>query len=151
VCVEGVEVVCGSDLPDSESGDDSTEAETTGNAEKVGADQVAQASDDLKSARESSSEFAYDLIAMPVLRRGEVELTRELMQQGHERLALGGFLAVSVDNPKDQWLHEQMQALFDKVTCHRTSQGSAYWGKKTKALKKLKDFSCQFAFRDEDS
>ena len=108
VCAEGVEVQCGSDLPEGE----------------------------------------LDLVAMPVLRRGEAELTRELMQQAHQRLVEGGLLAVSVDNPKDQWLHGQMQALFDKVTCHRTKQGSAYWAKKTKPLKKLKDFSCQFDFRD---
>lgn len=120
-CVEAVEVLCGSDLPEV----DCTDA--------------------------AAGQSGYDLIAMPVLRRGEVELTRELMQQAHERLAVGGYLAVSVDNPKDQWLHEQMQALLDKVTCHRTPQGCAYWGKKTKPLKKLKDFSCQFAFRDVDS
>jgi 16S rRNA G1207 methylase RsmC len=108
VCVEGVEVQCGSDLPDGE----------------------------------------LDLVAMPVLRRGEAELTRELMQQSHQRLVEGGYLAVSVDNPSDQWLHGQMQALFDKVTCHRTKQGSVYWAKKTKPLKKLKDFYCQFDFRD---
>jgi 16S rRNA G1207 methylase RsmC len=91
-----------------------------------------------------------DLVAMPVLRRGEVELTRELLQQGHERLVPGGYLATSVDNPKDRWLHEQMQVLFDKVTCVRDERGAAYWGRKTKPLKKHKDFRCQFAFRDEE-
>lgn len=92
-----------------------------------------------------------DLVAMPVLRRGEAELTRDLLQQGHERLAMGGYLACSVDNPQDQWLHQQMQALFDKVTCHREDRGCCYWGKKTKPLKKIKDFTCQFAFRDDEN
>lgn len=135
VCVEGVDVLCGSDLP-------------------CGDHDVADAAETLGASTlevETPSEFQYDLVAMPVLRRGEVEMTRDLMQQAHQRLAPGGYLAVSVDNPKDQWLHEQMQGLFDKVTCHRTPQGCAYWGKKTKPLKKLKDFSCQFTFRDEDS
>ena len=135
VCAEGVHVLCGSDLPDSEH--------------DIG--EVAEALDVATPKSETPDGFHFDLIAMPVLRRGEVEMTRELMQQAHQRLAIGGYLAVSVDNPKDQWLHEQMQALFDKVTSHRTPQGCAYWGKKTKPLKKLKDFSCQFAFRDEDS
>lgn len=107
-CIDGVEVQCGSELPDAE----------------------------------------VDLVAMPVLRRGEAEMTRELMQQAHQRLVEGGYLAVSVDNPQDQWLHGQMQALFDKVTCHRTKIGSTYWAKKTKPLKKLKNYSCQFDFRD---
>ena len=135
MCVEGVDVLCGSDLPD---------------GHQPGAD-VAQTSRDAAAGTEGQAEFRYDLVAMPTLRRGEVELTRDLMQQAHERLASGGYLAVSIDNPKDQWLHEQMQALFDKVTCHRTPQGSAYWGKKTSPLKKVKDFSCQFTFREEDS
>lgn len=95
-------------------------------------------------------ECELDLVAMPVMMRGEAELTRELLQQAHERLAIGGYLATSVDNPKDQWLHEQMQGMFSKVTCQRNDSGSVYWAKKTKPLKKLKDFSCQFAFRDDD-
>ncbi len=95
-------------------------------------------------------ESELDLVAMPVLIRGEAELTRELLQQAHERLAIGGYLATSVDNPKDQWLHEQLQSLFDKVTCQRSDAGSVYWAKKTKPLKKLKDFSCQFVFREEE-
>ena len=90
-----------------------------------------------------------DLLAMPILIRGEAELTRELLQQAHQRLIEGGYLAVSVDNPRDQWLHDQMRELFDKVTCQRGSRGCVYWGKKTAPLKKLRDFSCQFVFRDE--
>ncbi len=91
-----------------------------------------------------------DFVAMPVLKRSEAELTRELLQQAHERLVMGGTLAVSVDNPKDQWVHAQMRELFDKVTCLRESRGCVYWGRKTQPLKKLRDFSCQFVFRDDD-
>lgn len=105
-----MEIICGSDLPDSKP----------------------------------------DLVAMPVLKRGEAEFTRELMQQAHQRLNHGGHLLVSVDHPKDSWLHEQMQALFDKVSCIRNQAGCIYWGKKTKAIKKLKDFHCRFAFRDDN-
>ncbi len=91
-----------------------------------------------------------DLVAMPVLKRGEAELTRDLLQQSHERLVEGGYLAASVDNPKDKWLHDQMRELLDKVTCQRGPGGCVYWGKKTSPLKKLRDFSCQFVFREED-
>lgn len=149
VCVEGVDVLCGSDLP---AGDPIAADVAKAAGETTSGDATsAKVTSVEATGAETEGEFGYDLVAMPTLRRGEVELTRDLMQQAHQRLACGGYLAVSVDNPKDQWLHEQMQALFDKVTCHRTPQGSAYWGKKTKPLKKLKDFSCQFSFRDEDS
>lgn len=94
-------------------------------------------------------EESYDLITMPVLRRGEAEYTRDLLQQAHQRLVPGGQLAVAVDNPKDQWLHEQLQPMFDKVTNLRQTKGCVYWAKKTSELRKQKDFSCQFAFRDE--
>ncbi len=92
----------------------------------------------------------YDFIAMPILKRSEAEWTRDLLQQAHQRLPLGGVLAVAVDHPKDHWLHDQMQAMFDKVTSYRDKQGCVYWGKKSAPLRKIKDFGCQFAFRDHD-
>ncbi len=95
-------------------------------------------------------ESPYDLIAMPILVGGEAELTRDLMQQAHQRLIDGGTLVVSVDNPRDQWLRLQMQELFEKVTCTDAPGGRAYWGRKTKPLKKVRNFGCDFSFRDED-
>lgn len=95
-------------------------------------------------------EGEFDLVGMPILKKSEAELTRELMQQAHLRLVTGGVLAVSVDNPRDQWVHQQMQALFDKVSCDRTKSGCFYFGRKSGPLTKEKDFSCQFAFRDEE-
>lgn len=91
-----------------------------------------------------------DLAAISVLRRSESELTRDILQQAHLRLRDGGHLIASVDNPRDRWLHEQMQGMFDKVTSHRLDQGCVYVAKKTRPLKKAKDFRCQFPFRDED-
>jgi 16S rRNA G1207 methylase RsmC len=93
---------------------------------------------------------AYNAVYMPVLKRGEAELTRELMQQAHQRLKSGGYLAMSVDNPTDTWLHDQMRTILDKVTVQQHPQGRAYWGRKTGPLKRERDFSCQFQFRDED-
>jgi 16S rRNA (guanine1207-N2)-methyltransferase len=90
-----------------------------------------------------------DIAVMPVLIKGEAEFTRDVMQQAHARLVEGGILVTAVNNPKDQWLHEQMQALFDKVSCQRVAEGCVYWGRKTGELKKFKDFNCQFAFKDD--
>ncbi len=92
----------------------------------------------------------YDLVAMPLLKKSEAELSRDLMQQAYERLVGGGILLVSVDNPRDSWLHNQMQALFDKVSCERTKKGCVYWGRQKGPLKKKKSFGCEFAFRDEE-
>lgn len=92
----------------------------------------------------------YDAVFMPVLKRGEAEFTRELMQQAHQRLKTGGYLAMSVDNPTDTWLHDQMSTILDKVTVQQHAQGRAYWGRKTRPLNRERDFSCQFQFRDED-
>lgn len=94
-------------------------------------------------------EAEYDAVLMPVLKRGEAELTRELMQQAHQRLKIGGYLIVAVDNPKDTWLHEQMQAIFSKVTCQPHREGRAYWARKHEPLKRLRNFHAQFQFRDE--
>ncbi len=94
-------------------------------------------------------EEQYEVVVMPVLKKGEAEFTRDILQQAHGRLADQGWLFTSVNNPKDQWLHEQMQTLFDKVTCVRVAEGCAYWGRKTSELKKVKDFDCQYAFKDD--
>lgn len=92
----------------------------------------------------------YFAAAFPVMKRSESELTRELLQQMHQRLIPGGLLVTSVDNPRDTWLHEQLQSLFEKVTCERTDDGCVYWAKKKGELKKAKQFECVFEFRDNN-
>ncbi len=89
-----------------------------------------------------------DVVALPFLKKGESELTRELLQQGRERLRLGGRMLVCTDNPRDQWLHEQMRELFDKVTRRPGSRGVLYSATKTAELKRRRDFAAEFAFRD---
>jgi 16S rRNA (guanine1207-N2)-methyltransferase len=91
-----------------------------------------------------------DLVLMPVLKRSEAELTRDIMQQAHNRLVQGGWLVMSVDHPTDKWVHEQMQAMFPKVSCQRLKKGCLYWSKKSGELKKLKDFQAEIAYRDQD-
>ena len=90
------------------------------------------------------------LVMLPVLKNSPAELTRELIQQAYLRLDEGGTLIVAVDNPKDKWLYEQMQAVFPKVRNDRRDQGCVYWGRKQGDLKRERDFSCQFVFRDRD-
>ncbi len=69
----------------------------------------------------------YERGADSVLKRGEAEFTRDVMQQAHARLKVGGYLAVSVDNPSDNWMHDQMRTILDKVTVHQHADGRAYW------------------------
>ena len=90
------------------------------------------------------------IVAVPVLKRGEAEFTRDVLQQAHQRLVEGGVLVAAVDNPHDSFLHDQLQGMFEKVTAVRTDRGCVYWGRKTQELRKLKDFHCQFAFKDEE-
>lgn len=90
-----------------------------------------------------------DLVALPLSAKGEAELTRDWLQLGHQRLSIGGTLVASTDNPRDQWLHEEMQKLFDRVTRRVTEDGVVYIARKSRPLKKLKNFACEFVFRDE--
>ncbi len=93
-------------------------------------------------------EGPFDTVAMPFLKNGEAELTRELLQQAHERLDIGGRLIVSTDNPNDTWLHEQLQLIFEKVTKRPQSRGVLYLALKTHALRRVRNFTANFAFRD---
>jgi 16S rRNA G1207 methylase RsmC len=93
---------------------------------------------------------SYQFIAIPVLARGEAELTRDLMQQAHQRLELGGLLAMAVDNRNDTWLMNQMKEIFPSVSQFRDGQGAVYTARKKAPLKRMRNFSCQFAFRDHD-
>lgn len=90
-----------------------------------------------------------DVVAFPTHAGGEAELTRDYLQCGHQALVKGGRMAVSTNNAKDSWLHEQMQGMFNKVTRISSKQGTVYIARKTSPLKKIKDFTCEFAFRDQ--
>jgi 16S rRNA G1207 methylase RsmC len=92
----------------------------------------------------------YQLVAWTFSRQGDSELTREMLQLGHQRLALGGQMIASSDNPRDHWLHEQLQKLFDKVTRRATEDGAVYLATKHAPLRKTKNYAAVFAFRDGD-
>ena len=91
-----------------------------------------------------------DLAALAISMRGEAELTRELLQQSHERLSVGGTLIASVDNARDTWLREQMEGMFDKVTCIDAEQGRVYVSRKTGPLKRIRNFAAEVVFRDDE-
>jgi len=90
----------------------------------------------------------FDLVAIPVHTSGDAELTRELLQAGHIALGLGGRIVASTKNRDDQWLHAELRKLFPKVTRRQLKAGTVYLATKTAALKKVKHFDCEFAFRD---
>jgi 16S rRNA (guanine1207-N2)-methyltransferase len=89
-----------------------------------------------------------DVVAFPFSVAGEAELTRDFLQAGHERLRIGGTLYVATDNPRDHWLRAQLRKLFRRLRERRSSAGTLYVGTKTEPLGKLKNFACEFAFRD---
>jgi 16S rRNA (guanine1207-N2)-methyltransferase len=90
-----------------------------------------------------------DVVALPFASGGEAELTRDFLQTGHQRLRIGGRLFASTNSRKDTWLGEQLQKLFRKLERRQSSKGVLYVGTKTEPLKKLKNYSCEFAFRDD--
>lgn len=95
-------------------------------------------------------EEACDVVAWTFSKQGDGELTREMLQAGHQKLNLGGRMACAIDNPRDQWLHEQLQAIFPKVTRRPAKRGVLYLATKTAPLKKLKSYAAEFTFKDGD-
>jgi 16S rRNA G1207 methylase RsmC len=90
----------------------------------------------------------FDLVAFPLSAQGDGELTREMLQTGHQRLVQNGQLVATTDNAKDVWLHGEMKKLFAKVTRWATKKGVTYQATKTSPLRKVKNFDARFAFRD---
>ncbi len=93
-------------------------------------------------------EGEFQSAALCFSKQGDAELTRDLLQAAHQRLPIGGRLVAAIDNPADQWLHEQLRGMFDKVTRRPEKDSVVYLASKTGPLKKLKDFACELAFRD---
>lgn len=90
----------------------------------------------------------FDLAALSFSKQGDSELVRDLLQQAHERLEIGGRLAVTTDNPEDTFLHDELRKVFAKVTRRPSEQGVLYLATKTEPLRKIKSFACEFPFRD---
>lgn len=94
-------------------------------------------------------EAEVDLAAIVCTTHGITDLTRDLLQQAHDRLVLRGKLVAAIDNPDDQWLHGELKKLFLKVTREPQRAGVVYSATKTESLAKHKNFDAEFAFRDQ--
>jgi 16S rRNA (guanine1207-N2)-methyltransferase len=90
----------------------------------------------------------FDLAVIPLSRRGEAELARDLLQSACQRLELGGTLVTAVDNPADRWLRAQLGASFDKTRMASHDDATVYVARKTEEPRKWKTYRCEFAFRD---
>lgn len=100
----------------------------------------------------------YDLAVVPLAKDGEAELSRDLLQGALANLAIGGHLVATIDNPRDNWLREQLAETGETVRV-RPAEGAepkaragtiAYVLQKTRDLAKVRDFSCEVVFRDRD-
>jgi 16S rRNA G1207 methylase RsmC len=89
-----------------------------------------------------------DLAVIPLSMRGEAELARDVLQTACLRLAIGGTLVAAVDNPRDKWVREQLEELFAKVTVKAADDAVTYMARKTAEPRRVRDFRCEFAFRD---
>ncbi|HEX4414287.1 MAG TPA: methyltransferase [Lacipirellulaceae bacterium] len=93
-------------------------------------------------------EVEADVVAFPFSSAGEAELTRDLIQTGHERLRRGGQMYVATENRRDKWLQEVLAKIFRKLERRAYTKGVLYVGTKTDPLKKIKNYGCEFAFND---
>jgi 16S rRNA G1207 methylase RsmC len=96
----------------------------------------------------------YDLAVLPLSKDGEAELSREIIQTTLCQLAIGGHLVTAIDNAKDKWLHEQLAETGETVRVRPAAgpkpETVAYIVQKTREPQKVRDFSCEFAFRDRE-
>jgi len=93
---------------------------------------------------------SYDLAVVPLSKNGEAELTRDILQAAFQNLAIGGRLVAAIDNPRDNWLREQLAETGETVRVRPATDTVAYIVEKTRELTKVRDFSCEFVFRDRD-
>ncbi|BBO34857.1 class I SAM-dependent methyltransferase [Lacipirellula parvula] len=91
----------------------------------------------------------FQLAVLLVSKSGEAELARDQLQAAALTLELGGTLVAAVDNPRDQWLREQLSDLFAKVTVQTHDDATVYIARKQQELRKVRDFRCEFTFRDQ--
>lgn len=88
--------------------------------------------------------------ALPLSAQGDAEWTRELLQTVQRQLTIGGALWAATDHPHDHWLRHELERLFDRVSGWKCATGVVYRAIKRQPLKKLKDHSAHYLFRDRD-
>jgi 16S rRNA (guanine1207-N2)-methyltransferase len=94
----------------------------------------------------------YDLAVVPLSKNGEAELSRDILQSAFLQLAIGGRLVAAIDNATDNWLREQLAETGETVRVRPAAAADAvaYIVEKTREPAKVRDFSCEFVFRDRD-
>ena len=94
----------------------------------------------------------YDLAVVPLSKNGEAELSRDILQSAFLQLAIGGRLVAAIDNARDNWLREQLAETGETVRVRPAAAADAvaYIVEKTREPAKVRDFSCEFVFRDRD-
>lgn len=92
----------------------------------------------------------YDLAVVSLSKSGEAELSREILQASLVNLAIGGQLVAAIDNPRDNWLREQLAETGETVRVRPGLETVAYIVEKTREPAKIRDFSCEVVFRDRD-
>ncbi len=92
-----------------------------------------------------------DMVLVEQPKTGEAELGRDLFQTAWHHLKIGGALVAATDNAKDKWLLEQLQAFDKSIKTRKFNDATVYYLIKQKPLKRLRDYSCQIAFRDEEN
>jgi 16S rRNA (guanine1207-N2)-methyltransferase len=80
-------------------------------------------------------EPAPDLALIQCTKDGETGLTLEWLRQTHARLAVGGKLLATINNPHDRWTREQLERTFGNVTLlAREKHGLLYLAAKKHAV-----------------
>lgn len=94
----------------------------------------------------------FDLAVVPLSKNGEAELSRDILQSAFRQLAIGGHLVAAIDNARDNWLREQLSETGERVRVRPAAAADVvgYIVEKTHELGKVRDFSCEFVFRDRD-
>jgi 16S rRNA (guanine1207-N2)-methyltransferase len=90
----------------------------------------------------------YDLFLLPFPSHGDLELARDLLEQGTAEVREGGTVAVAVEIAGERHLKEEMKKLFARPQRHPCDDGVIYFATKTAPLKKRREFREDFAFRD---
>ncbi len=104
----------------------------------------------------------HDLAVVPLMKDGEAELSRDILQSALINLAIGGHLVAAIDNPHDNWLREQLAETGETVRVRPAEPAAAkgkgkgtgksgtiaYVVQKTREPAKIRDFSCEVVFRD---
>lgn len=118
--------------------------------ERLAAEAVGDAHPNLQLACSADAPAGpFQLAVLPVSKSGEAELARDQLQAAVLALEIGGTLIAAVDNPRDQWLREQLSDLFAKVTVQQHDDAMVYVARKQAELRKVRDFRCEFTFRDQ--